>query len=410
MRELRIPYGTEEIGNEYNNLSGYDTIIIPPTVRVIKDSFNNCKDIQSIVFETEIDSFWRSIDNDIYNKSNIICHIGVSIIDNSFNSLPVKDLKLPYTLKRTDDSFSNCNNLEEITFEVLEDPQKRHKGFGIVVINSSFNSNKIKQLTIPATTEKIFSSFKGCSELSNLEFQTSTLTRIYEYEEGVYVISDDSFEGSKLANVSLPSTVKGINKFFFQKSNTIDNFASRKYNGYGSHYGDGANLIYDSIGAAEIFIPSSGKLDERICNYDGDHKPITLNYIEEKGILLPTEKPDWFTPYQGGVLLSQNNIIAIIFEGTRACFFIPDVINEEQKKSLTKLIGYMNDRQNSEKNNGLFKFQIHIYYKDFVYDLLQNGDYIGLREFRDFLIVNNICNEDDFNYQEESTKNSRPKK
>ena len=64
----------------------------------------------------------------------------------------------------------------------------------------------------------------------------------------------------------------------------------------------------------------------------------------------------------------------------------------------------MNDRQNSKKNNGLFKFQIHIYYKDFVYDLLQNDDYIGLREFREFLIVNNICDETDFNYLEENQK------
>lgn len=404
MRELKIPYGTEEIKNEYNNLIGYDVIVIPPTVRVIKNSFNNCKDIKSIVFETEIDSFWGKIIDDIYDKGKEICHVGISYIDNSFNSLPLKNLKLPYTLSNTKNSFSNCNNLEELTFEVLNDPKKRHKGYGIICIDSSFNSNKIKQITIPATTEKIISSFKSCSELSNLQFQTSTIAYIYKYEEGVYLISDDSFEGSKLSNVSLPSTVKGINTFSFQKSNTIDNFASRKYDGYGSYEGDDTNLIYESIGAAEIFIPSSGKLDERICKHLGDHELIMLDYIKENNIELPNEKSDRFSPYRGGVILSQNDIIAIIYEGTRATFFFPDVINEEQKKSLTKLIGYMNDRQNSKKNSGLFKFQIHIYYKYLVYDLLQNGEYIGLREFRDFLIVNNICGETDFNYIEEKSK------
>lgn len=404
MRELKIPYGTEKIENEYNNLIGYDVIVIPPTVRVIKNSFNNCKDIKSIVFETEVDSFWGKIVDDIYDKGKEICHAGITYIDNSFNSLPLKNLKLPYTLSATENSFSNCNKLEELTFEVLEDPKKRHKGFGIISINSSFNSNKIKQLEIPATTEEIISSFKSCGELSNVQFKTSKPWLVYEYEEGVYIISDDSFEGSKLSNVSLPSTVKGINTFFFQKSNTIDNFASRKYSGDGSHDGDDINLIYESIGAAEIFIPSSGKLDERICKCLGDHERIMLDYIKENNIELPNEKSDRFTPYQGGVLLSQNGIIAIIFEGTSACFFLPDVISEEQKKSLTNLIGYMNDRQNSKKNNGLFKFKIHIYYKDFVYDLLQNGDYIGLREFRDFLIVNNICDETDFNHLEEKPK------
>ena len=404
MRELKIPYGTKEIKDEFNNLIGYDIIIIPPTVRVIKNSFNNCIDIKSIVFETEIDSFWEKIVDDIYDESNDMCHVGVSYIENSFNSLPLKNLKLPYTLTETNHSFSNCNNLEELTFEVLNDPKKRHKGFGITCIGSSFNSIRIKQVTIPATTEKIISSFKSCSELSNLQFQTSKKSFIYKYEEGVYIISDDSFEGSKLSNVSLPSTVKGINTFFFQKSNTIDNFASRKYNGYGSHEGDGTNLIYESIGSALIFITSSGKLDERTCSHLGDHELKMLDYIKENNIEFPNEKSDSFSPYRGGVILSQNGIIAIIYEGTIACFFIPDVINEEQKKSLTKLIEYMNDRQNSEKNNGLFKFQIHIYYKGFVYDLLQNGEYIGLREFIDFLIVNNICDETDFNYLEEKPK------
>lgn len=91
MRELRIPHGLSIIENEYNDLSEYDVLVIPASVRIIRNSFNNAKSITKILFETEIDD---SLSSDVYTK-NSICPLGVGHICDSFNGIKVDSVNIP---------------------------------------------------------------------------------------------------------------------------------------------------------------------------------------------------------------------------------------------------------------------------------------------------------------------------
>ena len=389
MKELRIPYGVKEIENQYNDLVDYDTVIIPSSVRIINNSFNNCKCLTNVLFETEIDT---SISKNIDMES--LCHCGVLQICDSFNGISVNSIDVPYTTRRVVGSFSNCSSLEHLNFGVRNDPLKRHSGFGVRYIERSFDHIGISQLTLPATLETVSSSFKYCSSLRNLLFDVIYLSdrgRLF----GIQSISSDSFVDSNLSNIVIPSTAKGINRISFQRDLTNFDFSSVEYiEDTRRIFGNMACVFDDSSEAAVLFIFDDGSTKYNVCYAPGQHKIYMWQTLYDKKIVDSSNIPKWFNEFDGGVKAAKNNIISLVIDGTKCCVFIPPVLEDNQRKTFIDLINYMNDRQSGDN---IPNFEIHIFYNNKIYDDV-NGDNINLRSFVDFLKIFGICDENDFDF------------
>ena len=391
MRELRIPDNIVRIENLYNDVLDYDVIIIPSTVRIIKNSFNNCKSITKIIFVTDLDF---SIDTDP-NKENSFCHCGTAHIIDSFNGISVSDIVIPHTTTKIVGSFSHCKKLSKLSFDVWKDPERRHKGFGIDLIENSFDDIPIEQLIIPATVTTISSSFKHCNLLNDLKFDVLSNNQDYgKYLFGIRNLSQDSFIDSNLSNITIPSTVMGVDRFSFQDQINKSDFSSGEYyQGCRSHYGNEFCIIENS-GAADLFIDFDGSTKYEICEYGGDHQKFMWKVLYEKHMVDTPNCPAWFNVFDGGVKLTNNNIAAFVIDGTICNVFLPKEISQNQLKSLIELIYFMNDRQNATKG---LSFEMHIYYDGNIYDDIK-GDNINLRFFAEYLIAFGICNINDFDF------------
>ncbi len=98
MNELKIKNGVKVLNCKYNNYGKYNKIIIPPSVTKIYGCFNNLDTLEEVIFETNEDNYTRAIDysfNNCPNLNSIIFQNTNDInITNSFNK--VKTLKKVY--------------------------------------------------------------------------------------------------------------------------------------------------------------------------------------------------------------------------------------------------------------------------------------------------------------------------
>ena len=72
MKTLEIGYGVKALIAKYNNYGDYNRIIIPPTVRKVAGSLNNLPNLEEVIFLSEVDK-----------DGNIK---GIQTITNSFNN------------------------------------------------------------------------------------------------------------------------------------------------------------------------------------------------------------------------------------------------------------------------------------------------------------------------------------
>ncbi len=156
-----VIYSVTAISREAFSRSQLKSITIPYTVKRMDGlSFNNCSNLETVVFEDG----------------------GMSLINTS--------------------SFANCPNLKNVTL---------HNGLREIG-PTAFSGSGLTSIEIPASVTEIgHDAFQGCQSLATVTFKGDGLTKIGE----------NAFKGTVLTGIDLPSTLQEIGDGAFYGINTL---------------------------------------------------------------------------------------------------------------------------------------------------------------------------------------------
>ena len=115
-----IPKGTLYIGEESFAGSSIKKIIIPHTVKIIRDwAFEKCRETEEIILGDGVEEIGESAFEYCYSLKNIIIPEGVSVIgEYAFGGcLSLTEIKLPQSLEYINpQAFSDCAGLRKLLF------------------------------------------------------------------------------------------------------------------------------------------------------------------------------------------------------------------------------------------------------------------------------------------------------
>lgn len=257
--KITIPSTVKSIDDGAFHGQSITELVIPGNVKSISSSaFEYCDNLKSVKFEEGVETFEMENSDHLFSQCTNLEEIsfpstmkcipdyglgwslkkvtiseGVTKIDdNAFDSCQIKSLKLPSTLKEIGkEAFAHCNELKSLK---LED--------GVETIGSDAFSwcFDLESINIPSSVKTISigvgilpffqdyglksitvaSENKNYCSIDNVLFSKDK-TLLYQYPtakddtnftipDGVVKIGEDSFFGSKLNSVTIPSSVKII--------------------------------------------------------------------------------------------------------------------------------------------------------------------------------------------------------
>lgn len=247
LSDVTLGTSVERIGdNVFFNCSSLKTIQLPDRLEQIPQGmFSNCTSLSSIEIPSSVTSIGEWAFANCSELESIVIGGSVETIGNyAFEEcLALKSVTLSEGLKRIcDDAFNGCRELKSISL-----PE------GVTYIaNGAFASTGLTEITIPGTV-----TYVGADA-----FSTKYLTEAI-FSEGIEEIDLNFFGTSPIRKISIPASVKVIERYNFSDYGSIEYITVADGNEtYSSingdlYTGDGKKLIKYSAGKSEstVIIP-----------------------------------------------------------------------------------------------------------------------------------------------------------
>lgn len=301
--KLLLPESLVEIGENAFNDSKIENIVIPGSVKVIRnDAFCYSRNMETVRFDS-------------YSKIEIIeggWYGASGIPTGAFRGCSkLKEINIPASVKIIKGgAFSECESLSKVTFDKnsnLEELEGEYdyRGSGGCYRGAFANCTSLAAITIPKKVKKIgFATFANCSALQSITFESGS--GLEEIAGGFWTFGGayGAFVNcSALSSISIPPKVKKIGPAAFKGCASLENvtFMSGSVleyigGGCGGYYNVPSSYKYyygafsDCTALKEIVIPSTvTKID--IAAFKGCTSLQTV--ILEKNSLLTSIEGDY---------------------------------------------------------------------------------------------------------------------
>ena len=217
--------------------SGLTSITLPSSLETIdENAFYGTTQLTSIVIPNNV----TAIGNNAFQKSGLMSVTLSSSLEtigaNAFNESQLKEITIPANVNFIGGSaFYNCKQLEKATFASIEDLCNINfdgdKSNPLVLAKNLYiGGSKIAQLTIPATVKDIPAyAFQNCESIINITI-----------EEGVNTIGVSAFTGCKyLTRITIPGSINTIGERAFQNDTSLKEVHYNDLNSiFSINYGD----------------------------------------------------------------------------------------------------------------------------------------------------------------------------
>ena len=238
LKKAILPAGLKYINeNAFCGCECLETITIPSGVNHIKaGTFKNCKSLKSVeILAPHIrlgDEAFSGCENLVTLKMpNDIYGLGKNVFVGckKLNNIEEKFKKMTLSISGSVNEFENCELLEEVTISSTFKTTGNFSGSTVtkVTLNEGLKwitddafagCENLKEITMPSTVKQI----------EKNAFANSGLTKIV-LPEGLEVIGDNAFAGCKnLKEITIPDTVKHIYRNAFDTPNMIINYRGTK--------------------------------------------------------------------------------------------------------------------------------------------------------------------------------------
>ena len=202
--KVQLPSTVKYLLGSFSANTDIQRVFIPKSVKEMKSTFQNCTNLEEVVFEegSQLTYISRAFEN-CTSLTGVKIPSSVTIIDNyAFSRSGIKSIDIPEGVTAIkQDAFSGCSSLTSVTFE---------EGSQLTSISRFMFSNcsNLTSVTIPAGVTSIgMYAFSDCSKLTSITFEEgSQLTTI----EG------DAFQNcAKLTSITIPAGVTSIGTYAF---------------------------------------------------------------------------------------------------------------------------------------------------------------------------------------------------
>ena len=165
VKKIVFEEGTEWLGATCKGFGNLKEVVIPSTVKIIYNAFEDCKKLKPYKLPSGI----KEIHGPLYGiyEDNVVLPDGIEKIGNAFEETSIKSIVIPGSCKCLDSSaLAYCKELESITL-----------GEGVEEIGrGAFKHNsRLNNIVFPKSLKYIASyAFSGCTSLANVTLLGNT--------------------------------------------------------------------------------------------------------------------------------------------------------------------------------------------------------------------------------------------
>ena len=230
LKTISLPEGLESIGaSAFENCTSLQEIIIPQSVTAIgKRAFSGCRSLTEIVLPLLVRSIEEYTFSDCFRLESVVLPQNVMRIERGafYQCLALIQMEIPTGVTVIGPSaFINCQNLESVVLP---------EGLEVIEELAFMNCEKLNEIHIPDSVRWVGrSAFDGCDALIQVEngvgyvgnwaiSAEKDLDEIVVREGTVGIATSAFYTHGEYIRVTLPSTLKYINKYAFASARYLE--------------------------------------------------------------------------------------------------------------------------------------------------------------------------------------------